>query len=428
MSFEIEKQEISSNSTFVQEWEELQNDWQMRNFESPYLVLQREGLIIRWLDTKIIAKISIPAEYPNVAFYYKFCNLPLCTDDCVKFEKKLRTTLKERALHAQPSIKTLIEMVEAIGVNDQKPESPIKLHYDSQILEKCKEWIHEPHRYVCNLGDILKKFEQKVYIFHIENIINYAQCVKFETVKKTLHSSDPNIMTTFHGTNKTNTFGIASEGLLMPEQNKLGVVHGAKYGLGVYSSPDPHFAIQYISDYRTPFANRENVKNGYRLVVCSVQMGKMKYGGAVDEENYDSYMSSNDLECVVYNSDQIMPVYIIYFDVQINKSQIYYDCSPAGTIYKMHGHKLVSFEDNQRAMQRLREAKLAARRKNAEFYIGKRFKILEICDDQDDDDDETAYFEPESLQVFKKQNYETDYGEYQGCRFDKLAKDDDADE
>ena len=121
----------------------------------------------------------------------------------------------------------------------------------------------------------------------------------------------------FHGTAMCSIGSIVSSGLVMPGTHtgggtKVGVRSGSRYGQGIYCTPDPSFALNYAQNGRT---NEFSVK----LMVCAVLPGKSfmildgdePWGGGC-EDGYDSHVSEDGSQIVVFSAAQILPCYVIH--------------------------------------------------------------------------------------------------------------------
>lgn len=138
---------------------------------------------------------------------------------------------------------------------------------------------------------------------------------------------------TFHGTNRSNVPLIVRHGFLKPgtavprECRATGgasgahqVQQGSTYGRGVYSSPSPQFALDYSGRYCEPTPAKEYF--GVKLIVCATLMGRSKrvdrsfvlWGESAAVANHDSHIANRDLEYVVFDVAQILPVYVIHLD------------------------------------------------------------------------------------------------------------------
>ncbi|KAL8622378.1 hypothetical protein ACOMHN_041706 [Nucella lapillus] len=110
----------------------------------------------------------------------------------------------------------------------------------------------------------------------------------------------------FHGTQESNIESICQNGFKVPGED--GFTHrcdSGYYGAGVYFSEYPAYSMGYIS-------------GGQKLLLCQVLPGKTYQCtklimGAKRQDGYDSHMSPNKKELVIFHSRRILPCYVVYF-------------------------------------------------------------------------------------------------------------------
>ncbi|KAI0888914.1 ADP-ribosylation [Annulohypoxylon maeteangense] len=131
---------------------------------------------------------------------------------------------------------------------------------------------------------------------------------------------------TFHGTARQFVPSIVRHGFLQPGKRKPGtneqheVRCGSTYGRGIYSSPNPEFSLSYTDT--TCHATKPNEYFGIKLIVCATLMGRAASITRDDNwrtqtESYpgsDSHIANRDLEYIVFDTAQILPVYVIHID------------------------------------------------------------------------------------------------------------------
>ncbi|XXG98572.1 hypothetical protein Hte_004897 [Hypoxylon texense] len=131
---------------------------------------------------------------------------------------------------------------------------------------------------------------------------------------------------TFHGTARHLVPSIVRYGFLQPgnENPGTGQAHevrcGATYGRGIYSSPDADFSLSYTGD--SCHATKPNEFFGIKLFVCATLMGRT--AAMTRDDNWrdqtkpfpgaDSHVANRNYEHVVFDSAQILPVYVIHID------------------------------------------------------------------------------------------------------------------
>jgi hypothetical protein len=133
---------------------------------------------------------------------------------------------------------------------------------------------------------------------------------------------------TYHGTGSHAVSSIVRWGFVKPFEkagNKVVEVRsGGTFGYGIYSSPSAQFALHYsrTSDGRAQKTKPEDLP-GMKLIVCAVLMGRARTvtrdetwrtNGLADPTAH-SHVSPNKLEYIVFDTAQIVPCYVIHFDL-----------------------------------------------------------------------------------------------------------------
>lgn len=131
---------------------------------------------------------------------------------------------------------------------------------------------------------------------------------------------------TFHGTQRQHVPSIVRHGFVLPGTvnpatgERLDVRCGSTYGKGIYCSPSAAFSLSYTDG----FGIRTSPKQfyGLKLFVCATVMGRSRATYRDDElwtkqeavEGADSHIGNENLEYIVFNQAQIIPVYVIHLD------------------------------------------------------------------------------------------------------------------
>ncbi|KAI1078925.1 ADP-ribosylation [Whalleya microplaca] len=202
---------------------------------------------------------------------------------------------------------------------------------------------------------ICEKIPSEYRILHVEEVLRvdlaYAFQRKQDQMREKLHTKSisalrasipPNLQhskrmsvlvdylvqprITFHGTSRQFVPSIVRHGFLKPgsKNSSTGKEHevrcGATYGQGIYSSPDPEFSLSY-SGYLC-HATKPNEFFGIKLLVCATIMGRTASMGREDNwrsksEPYpgaDSHVANRGLEYIVFDTHQIIPIYVVHID------------------------------------------------------------------------------------------------------------------
>lgn len=148
---------------------------------------------------------------------------------------------------------------------------------------------------------------------------------------------------TFHGTKRANVphivcHGFLKPGALLPNGVKgtegSGRVHpvqqGSTYGRGIYSSPDANFSLAYSGGECKATPPGEYF--GLKLIICATLMGRsvnVDRSFALWQESdvlagYDSHVANRDLEYIVFDPAQILPVYAVHMDWGEEHNEMHY--------------------------------------------------------------------------------------------------------
>jgi hypothetical protein len=209
-------------------------------------------------------------------------------------------------------------------------ESTLSLsQLNSAVIEAAKGKIKEFQGYSTNSGRVQPCFE----ISECENVLSHALISKFHTELvqlSTLHSSNQlkfarkqeflYAQVAFHGTSCRSAINsIAQQGLLLPGSitasgSTVNINSGARYGEGIYTSPKFSKSLAYSwHEYDDNF----QVRRG-QMFVCLVILGRPYYveDGASENQKYelfDSKISKDGLEFIVFNEARVLPVLLITY-------------------------------------------------------------------------------------------------------------------
>lgn len=261
-----------------------------------------------------------------------------------------------------------------------------------------------PSLYVGGIADLIAKVPKCYDVINVENVLRPDLAMRFEKMQRYFYQKYvarvenrkdlkhlrlqqhvlklADIRPAFHGTRMVNVGKIVRSGLLVPgEQSGVRVLSGSRYGQGIYSSPDPNLALCYAG------SGYEDVKS-IKLMVVAVLMGKEKkimdgeepWGGKCTE-GFDSHISEDGSQFVVFNEAQILPCYVLHL-MQRTNTQPGLDL---GTTNTYEVEKMAHHATEKRKVILTQMAK-----KNLPFGFGPRganFVVEEIADYSDDDED-----------------------------------------
>jgi len=179
----------------------------------------------------------------------------------------------------------------------------------------------------------------KYTVLHSEIVLNPRLQARFEnmwdhlTVKykdwKKLKEKFLTPEIVFHGTRRDYIANIVARGFVKPGDSMNGgkstlkVQCGSRYGIGIYSSPDPLTSVSYADDSDEGFQKLP----GEKLLVCACLMGRRYTCPAWTRDGSDQVMDGFDShvgesftpkgepkEYVVFNHAQLLPLYVLHID------------------------------------------------------------------------------------------------------------------
>ncbi|KAK6168972.1 hypothetical protein SNE40_020113 [Patella caerulea] len=148
----------------------------------------------------------------------------------------------------------------------------------------------------------------------VEYVVNPVLKKKFEYAKQQLKKSrggDSALpVLAFHGTAEANIQPICENGFKKLGDSGFKQTHGSKYGNGVYFSEYPTYSMGYI-------------QGATKLLLCQVLLGKSYTCTALRsssqvEPGYDSHISADKKELVVFDTNRILPCYIVHYGGKMN--------------------------------------------------------------------------------------------------------------
>lgn len=221
---------------------------------------------------------------------------------------------------------------------------------------------------------------------------------------------------TYHGTSRYNVSSIVRWGFVLPGRKAgdraVEIAYGSSFGRGIYTSPDPHYALSY-SRWSEEFSwftkTRLEDMPGLRLIICAVLMGRplqvtreaTRRTTEIANETANSHVSPNLCEYIVFEGAQIIPCYVVHLDFGVEAAREWLQSTPEDpNEYEKKKHpKLVKQDLFPGELAELKQAKKAAALKWFPYgygpATGSSFVIEEIGAVSDD---------------------EENYGDYQGQR------------
>jgi hypothetical protein len=175
---------------------------------------------------------------------------------------------------------------------------------------------------------------------------------------------------TFHGTSNHLVPSIVRNGFLNPGDinpetgEKMRVRCGSTYGRGVYSSPSVDFSLSYSGT--SPQPTTPNGFWGLKLIGCATVMGIPAAMTRDDQwwtrnkpfEGADSHVGNYEMEYIVFDMAQILPVYVVHLDWGEDNRKYFEDIpeDAANWVPKIHPKlvkQVLAPGDKQRAKEAL---------------------------------------------------------------------------
>ncbi|KAF2179388.1 hypothetical protein K469DRAFT_694084 [Zopfia rhizophila CBS 207.26] len=259
---------------------------------------------------------------------------------------------------------------------------------------------------------------------------------------------------TFHGTTRHNVSSIVQHCFLKPgdihpvTKKPLGVDNGSVYGRGIYSSPDPGYALLYSG--MEGKATKPSEIPGRKIIICATIMGRTAmlswddewYGQSEPFPGADSHVNQSLLAYIVFHTAQILPCYVLHLDWADQTEDEVHDFIIT-TTGQLRNHSRAG-TDHWAAeplypgdKQRLKEEKMAKAKKFFAYGFGpvsgKNIVIEEVGETDDDEED---YGDYQANRIYsdsmvtttnawewsRKLEGETDFDEYTSARKAKVNK------
>ena len=213
---------------------------------------------------------------------------------------------------------------------EEKPESRVEVNVDSLCNVEFPGY-HDaaPFMNGITLEMIANRLRQtNVTIIHTELVMNPRLVRNFKLMQETLSMKYAHVKKvdyaaidiSFHGTERKFIPSIISRGFVKAGDvmngngDILQVRCGSTWGKGIYTSPEPRYSMSY-SDSTDPSFKRIP---GQKIIVCAILRGRAYNCSAYLRnltstfEDYDSHVSPYGFEFVVFNSSQLLPLYVLH--------------------------------------------------------------------------------------------------------------------
>ena len=225
----------------------------------------------------------------------------------------------------------LIEEARAmLNAIEEKPGSKVEVNADSLCNVEFPGY-HDAAPFLngITLEMIANRLRQtNVTIIHAELVMNPHLVSRFKRMQETLSIKYSHLKrgdytvidVSFHGTQRKFIPSIISRGFVKPGDvmngngDILQVRCGSTWGQGIYSSPEPRYSMNYSDDSDPSFKRIP----GQKLIVCAILRGKAYTCSnyfrnlTTPFEDYDTHVSPSGFEYVVFNSSQLLPLYVLH--------------------------------------------------------------------------------------------------------------------
>lgn len=269
----------------------------------------------------IINYIYEPGKYPDKSpgiFFDNTKNL-LTAEQIQILEEKINRLLKIRKgksvlYHIESFTSTYLSEIYLNQFNNNYQFDKLQ-KYNKVVEYPTLQTTESSEQFIGNIYDIIKQLPRGTKVINVETILRQDliwRFLKFQTLMKEKYPNKPSnykIDIGYHGTKEDRLHTIISDGLMIPREDN-GLSHltcGARYGNGIYLSPDPRFSMHYC-------------RGDSCLLVCAVIPGR-KYVCTTNIWNgqlvngYDSHISTDKTELVLFDEAQVLPCVIIHFNI-----------------------------------------------------------------------------------------------------------------
>ena len=270
--------------------------------------------------------------------------------------------------------------------------------------------VLSPSAYIGSAADMISRLPRQFDVLAVENVIRVDLAQNFERMQRMMYKKyvekfvdkralrlDPRILAladitpAFHGTRMWSIGQIVRSGFLGPGGTSgVSVATGSRYGRGIYSTPTPDLALCYAQrgyqQYRSVKLFIVAVLMGKR---CMIPDGEEPWGGGC-KEGYDSHVSENGSQLIVFHPWQILPCYVVHL---VERSYGRDDDDTGGA--RLQVSSKVDASGPLPVATKSRHAVLTAlAKKNLPFGFGpagSKFVVEEMAPYSDDDEDRGEY-------------------------------------
>jgi hypothetical protein len=194
----------------------------------------------------------------------------------------------------------------------------------TEIVKNTHWWQNVESKFFNSLSGIRQYRPRSLYAIRNSRLFE-----RFEDYRSTLDQNAQLIMFVYHGSSPECLRAIAENGFLEPkvlsemsnddlESQKIKVINLGNFGRGIYQGFAADYAIYYAEHYK----KSDEIMLSAVLPGRSytVKKGGEKYGGCC-EPGFHSHISPEEKEIVLFQSAQVLPMFIIRFE-RVSSAQV----------------------------------------------------------------------------------------------------------
>ncbi|KAF8876772.1 hypothetical protein CPB84DRAFT_381179 [Gymnopilus junonius] len=326
-----------------------------------------DSIHFRFHSSPIVLSIMLPLAYPNPLQIPEISidSEGLGVSRLQMFELRMRL---ESILQDKPGEPVLFELTEETREFTESLRDDVRMSleevFDEEDIEDCYEEDEEDatetrildnttvhsHMGPTTLASITAMLPQSTRLLHAEAVLRTDLRKRYMDMRRKIQIMATHGMKdrrakdqawdrygkeeiVFHGTLRQNVGSIVRSGFVVPGKStatgdKVSVRCGSTWGQGIYTSPDPNYSLSYTDTTREGEVdkNSRRLLPGQKLIVCAITMGRKcmltGYRRLNDtvEEGYDSHVAPNGLEYIVFQSAQVLPLYVLHLGNGNNNS------------------------------------------------------------------------------------------------------------
>lgn len=337
--------------------------FELNNSKSQILTFSETDLLYDALLQSALEQRGTPMIYNLIQQVHDYCEETILAKkkslDCSLHDQLFADYKSKSSTSTTPGTQDTDTIESDITYPSKSPPiQPSQFISLRNIIDECKTSGYR----VNGVENVLRPNLAERFIATQKNIANMER--KYKNVKN--FSCTPEIV--YHGTAEQNLPSIVSKGLLMPGTEKVRVVHGSAYGVGIYVGTSPVVSLSY--------------SNTCKLLVCALIPGmKVPFASGRKYEIYDGGSFY-----VIKNPSQLLPCWVISLSFDSGEGT---DLGLLSASTKSATNNRLNVDSDEVLTKEEKQELLEARmRKFLPFGFGPgdRTVILDAGDWDDDDD------------------------------------------